>query len=404
MQALTTKTVLQRVTDLGLHIDSGNRVLIQLGARKIEGGSHGLAILAAFAQPTSMSAALESLQPSVKGAQEWMDLTSAIVRLYQAGVLRDESREPPPAVEPPLGYGAAPVHIKMLNDRARTESFIAGIRQVVRPGDVVVEIGTGTGVLAVAAARAGAKHVYAIEESSIAESAQAIFEANGVADRITLVRETSTEVDLPERGDLLVSEMIGNEPLAERLLEVTADAVKRLLKPGARLVPSKIRVFGLPVTVPDDQLMKYSFHEESLRTWRSWYGVDFGPLATAARTRLGFFLNNTLEARTWKRLSEPALLLEADLEMIRAPTVDTAKEVTATESGQLNGVVVYFEAELGPRAHLTTHPAEAGADNHWRTPVWIPADSLSLQIGDRFELTYTYNVAGRSNGVRIVPR
>ena len=64
--------------------------------------------------------------------------------------------------------------------------------------------------------------------------------------------------------------MIGNEPLAENALEITADAIKRLLKPDARLIPHKVRVFGLPVTVPGAELMKRTFEAENLQNWQSW--------------------------------------------------------------------------------------------------------------------------------------
>ena len=88
-----------------------------------------------------------------------------------------------------------------------------------------------------AAAPAGAKRVYAIEVRPIAEVAARFFQGSGLGDRITLIRGNSTEISLPERADVLVSEIIGNDPLAEQVLDTaTCDAVARLLKPGARLI------------------------------------------------------------------------------------------------------------------------------------------------------------------------
>ncbi|PYJ79683.1 MAG: hypothetical protein DME69_03705 [Verrucomicrobia bacterium] len=100
-------------------------------------------------------------------------------------------------------------HASMLNDRRRTSSYLASIRDVVKPGDIVVDIGTGTGILAIAAVHAGARHVYAIEEARIARVARALFEANGMTDPITLIRGRSTEVRLPQRADVLICELIG---------------------------------------------------------------------------------------------------------------------------------------------------------------------------------------------------
>ena len=166
----------------------------------------------------------------------------------------------------------------MLEDRVRTSRFIHAVRRTVRPGDVVVDLGTGSGVLAVAAAQAGAKRVYAIEVRPIAEVAARFFQGSGLGDRITLVRGVSTEIALPERADVLVSEMIGDDPLAERILETTYDAVARLLKPGARLIPSALRIHALPVVVPEKIRQRAFFTPEVLDRWQRWYGLPFRAL------------------------------------------------------------------------------------------------------------------------------
>ena len=89
----------------------------------------------------------------------------------------------------------------MLHDDRRTGDYLAALAEAVRPGDVVLDIGTGSGVLAVAAARAGARRVYAVEASDIAEVAERVFAANGVTDTVTLVPGWSREIELPEPAD-----------------------------------------------------------------------------------------------------------------------------------------------------------------------------------------------------------
>jgi len=244
MSNLSRETILRRLPELDLHLDAAGQVVIDLGYRRVACSSQVLAVLAEFSRPKTFASALQNLQRNAQGAENWIDLTATILRLHEAGVLVDGDAEPSRPTATQHGYGAAPVHIKMLNDRVRTDSFLAAVKQTVGPGDVVIDIGTGTGVLAIAAAQAGAKHVYAIEQSGIAQSARALFEVNGFADRITLIEGWSTEVELPERGTVLVSEMIGNDPLGERILKVTADAVNRLLEPGARLIPNRLALYG----------------------------------------------------------------------------------------------------------------------------------------------------------------
>ncbi|MEW6637680.1 MAG: 50S ribosomal protein L11 methyltransferase [Actinomycetota bacterium] len=397
---LTPDTVLRRAPDVRVRIDSSNNIRVYSEEAVYHLGPHGLAILDAFYQPTTMSRALERLGASVTGRQDWMSLTTTIMQLYEAGVLLDESQRTPKLETGKLSFGGPDIHIGMLNDRLRTSAFLSGISEVVRSGDVVVDIGTGTGVLAIAAARAGARHVYAIEASAIGETAQRIFEANGLEDRITLLRGWSTRLTLPERADVLVSEIIGNEPLGEDVLEITSDARQRLLKPGARMVPGRIRIFGLPVTIPEAEIARLRPTDRALQDWRSWYGIDFTPLSEMAGESASAFFVKPQKAHGWRTLSDPILLAEVDLREVERPLIDSSIVVSADASGDLNGLLVYFELELGPTTRLSTHPARVDENCSWHDMVWN-LEPLRLGEGDRFEVTYRYRATGTSHEVSV---
>src|SRR4051794_21052742 len=151
------------------------------------------------------------------------------------------------------------LHASMLGDRDRTAGYVEAVKRVVQPGDVVIDIGTGTGVRPLPAAQAGPAHVYAIEAGRIPRWARRLFEVNGFADVIEPVRGWSDEIVLPERADVLVSELIGDEPLAEDVVEITRDAALRLLKPGARLVPDTVSLYATAVEIPQQALDRMTF-------------------------------------------------------------------------------------------------------------------------------------------------
>jgi hypothetical protein len=289
----------------------------------------------------------------------------------------------------------------MLNDRTRTLSFIDAIRETVRPGDVVLDIGTGTGILAATAALAGARHVYAIEAGQIQRVARELFAGNGLADRITLIKGWSTQVELPERADVLISEVIGHEPLAEDVLETTADAVNRLIKPGARLVPRRLRIFCLPVQIPPSEIKKLVFTPEALRDWQSWYGIEFDALLKANRNSLFRFLINPYHLRRWKPLSPPLLLKDIDFKTCDHAQVETTCTARAASSGQMNGIVFYFELELSRNICLSTHPTVVRRDHHWSSPVWILTDPLTLKRDTHLSVTYKYDQRKRHSWCEV---
>ncbi len=284
----------------------------------------------------------------------------------------------------------------MLDDRARTASYQQAIRETVTPDDVVVDVGTGTGVLAVTAALAGARQVYAVEGSRMGRLAQQAFEANGLADRITLIEGRSTHVELPEKADVLVSEIIGNDPLDEAILETTSDAVGRLLKPGARLIPDNLRIYGLPVQIPAEWQHEHVFTDQAAARWQAWYDVDFSALAATARQQNHAFYTNTYNTREWPRLSEPVLLAELDLKLAHHQEVESSAEVRVTRSGELDGIVVFFETRLSESVELSIHPSRATPENSWGSKIWLPGQPVALEAGDTFGLTYAYGDRGSS--------
>ena len=94
-------------------------------------------------------------------------------------------------------YAEFEVHRTMICDRVRTEAFRRAIDSVVRPGDIVLDVGAGSGILSVFAARAGAARVYAVEQTSVAVLAQELAAANGVAEIVQVIHGDVMDIELP---------------------------------------------------------------------------------------------------------------------------------------------------------------------------------------------------------------
>jgi protein arginine N-methyltransferase 1 len=393
--ALTRETVLGRVPELSVRLHSDHAIGLEWEGGRLKCGPHGLAVLDAFAQPRSLAAGLDLLGKRAAGVLDWAYLVSTVYQMYESGILYDVSAARRPPWHGTSGYDDPAAHVRMLNDRVRTTAYLAAIRESVRPGDVVVDLGTGSGVMAVAAAQAGARHVYAIEPCAVGDVAQEVFAANGLADRITLVRGWSTQVELPEPADVLISVLVSCEPFGEGAVEYTHDALRRLVKPGARLVPESMTLWALPLSIPETARAAYSFTPGMLADWRQWYGIDFDPLAAAAGSRPRRVLVNPTAALAWAALSDPVPLANIDFRTATTSQVRYAATATATAAVLLNGILLYFELSLSPGVKLSQRPVPDKPPLFWKSPLWLLSEPLPLTVGTRLSMTYAY---GRGAG------
>jgi hypothetical protein len=154
------------------------------------------------------------------------------------------------------GAGAAPsYHFDMLQDEERNEAYRRGIEATVEEDDIVVDIGTGSGLLAIMAANAGAQHVFAIEgDPTLERAARMVVAANGKENVVTVVGRHSTQIkvgfglDVPTGADVLVTEIFDSWLLGEGMVPIMHDALARgLLADNARVVPAGAQIWGVLV-------------------------------------------------------------------------------------------------------------------------------------------------------------
>jgi hypothetical protein len=388
--------VLQRSSNVRLLLTGANTVKVKLPAGTLDCGPLGLRLLERFARPMSVR---EAAAAHAQGAQEWMDLLNTLAGLVEHGVLYDVAVGPEDAEVRGYGFDNPRPHIEMLDDVTRTRRFIDAVEATVRPGDVVVDVGTGTGILAMAAARAGAEQVYAIEAGAIAEQAEQIIAANGFADVITVLRGWSTSITLPRRADVLVTETIGSDPLDERIVEIVTDARRRLLSPDARIIPSRVSVLGTVVEVPETAIATNVYTAGRARRWQDAYGFDFRPLLAPER-RLHDHRVPMATTRAWSRLTPVVRLVDIDLRTVTSATVTAEALVHAERAGRLDGALLHFEVQLAPGIALSSDPLGPDEIASWSNVLSL-VPPVEVSPGQQLRLAYHRNVRGATTGLSV---
>ena len=247
-------------------------------------------------------------------------------------------------------------HEEMLSDSVRVNAYHQGIHANVGEGDVVLDLGTGTGLLAFMAAKAGASKVYAVEHSDFIDVAREIAELNTI-DNIEFVQANSREFTPPEPVDVIIHEQMGDELFNENMLENLLDLRDRVLAPGGKILPARFQLFVEPV----------SFYE-SMRVRRFWNidlpdGID---LSATERSYTAARFDTGRTEQLWTRPGSVATtmgtrspVLEFDvhtLESVESLPVDHVVAREAQKDMIVDGLCVWFTASFDDETTLTTSP------------------------------------------------
>lgn len=260
----------------------------------------------------------------------------------------------------------------MFSDRLRRDAMLRSLDAIVQPGDVVVELGTGVGYFAVAAAQRGARHVYAIETNDAVVLGPELAARNGVADRITFLHGHSLRQTLPERGDVLVWDLRGTLPMVNDHIASVADARERLLTPDARLQNVRDLLFAAPCEFPP-ALRELVFDGDG-----DTHGIDRSPIFARTRTRW-----SSSNIRSDLLLAPPAEWARIEWATVTSPDVRGSVSWMAARDGKLYGLSIWFDGELAGGAWLRNAPGEPGLV-YART--FLPFERpLEVRAGDRIE-------------------
>jgi len=258
---------------------------------------------------------------------------------------------------------------RMVEDTVRMSAYREALIRHVKPGSVVVELGAGPGVMAMLACQLGAAKVYAIEPDPSIELLRRFAKQNGFADRIVCIPKMSTEVDLPELGDVLLSDLRGTIPLHQTHIPSIRDARLRLLKPGGKQLPQRDR---LMVGLSRDDVQYVALQ-------RPWRHNDFGLKLDAGR---GYGMNTWRSANVPSMVSvgEPKQWAEIDYRTVESPDVAGSVELAGEAGERINGLQVWFEAEVCDGIGYSTGPDQP---EQVYGRLWLPLEEeVTFEAGE----------------------
>lgn len=272
---------------------------------------------------------------------------------------------------------------KMLADRPRMEFYRAAIARHIRPGDRVVDLGTGTGILAALASRQGASKVYAIDHSEILEHAKTLAQANGI-ENVDFVATHSKKFTVDRPVDVIVHEQMGDCLFDEDMVANVTDLRDRVLKPGGLILPSRFELYCDPIMVKDKHRAPflwelnvcgydYSSLERSRPQDPAYYRLRSGDPGM-----IGHFLCET----------EPALSFDLQTVVEAQMPHELNFKRTVVRGGRLDGYAIYFRARVDGGLCLSTSPLDAGRAPHWGFRI-LRTDRDTFEAGDEIEIKLT---------------
>jgi type II protein arginine methyltransferase len=273
-------------------------------------------------------------------------------------------------------------HIPMINDDERNAAYERVLQRTITPDSVVFEIGTGSGLVAMMAARAGAKHVVTCEAVPIlAATAAETIARNGFADRITVLSKSSTQVklgeDLPEKADVFVSELVNIGMLAPNMLPVIQHARANLVKPEAKIIPEAAVVWGVLLQCD---------HLAQINPVRTVAGFDMGAFDTF---RSPGYVQIDLGADPHQVLSGRFRVLDFDFRTAMKTEDVHHLAVLANQEGLCHGVCFWFDLVLD--AETTYRSESRSRTNHWKQAMHFFAEPVAVKPGDRLDIAVGYD-------------
>lgn len=288
-------------------------------------------------------------------------------------------------------YAHFGIHEEMIKDEVRTSTYRNAMyynRHLFRD-KVVLDVGCGTGILSMFAAKAGAKHVYAVDFSSIIDYSKQIIKDNNFEEVITLIKGKIEEVELPvDNVDIIISEWMGYCLLYESMLDTVLFARDKWLKPGGLLFPDKAQLYLCAI---EDRQYK----EDKIYWWDSVYGFDMSCIRKVALTEP---LVDVVEAK--QVVTNSCVVKEIDLHTVKKEDLSFSSpfQLYCRRNDYVHALVAFFTIEF-THCHKRTGFSTAPDCHytHWKQTVFYLEDYLTVKYGEELNGEFKMQPNPRNN-------
>ncbi len=264
-------------------------------------------------------------------------------------------------------------HFGYVADRTRLEQFRTAIDRTLRPGDRVVDLGCGTGILGLLCLRAGASHVIAIDSSAMLEVARRTMTRAGLADRCTFIHARSQQVTLPDPVDVVICDHVGHFGFDYGIVHTIGDARRRFLASGGRVIPGKLRLCVGAIESTAARAKVDRWNAQGVPEEFHWLRTHAANMQHAVQLAQGALLG------------APTVIGEIDLGMDQGDFFRWSGTLHVERDGTLHGLAGWFDCELAAGVSMTNSPLSDRAID--RSQAFLPVqESVPLRAGDEIRV------------------
>lgn len=286
-------------------------------------------------------------------------------------------------------------HHLMLNDELRMKAYRKAIFETVQPGDRVLDLGTGTGILSQWALEAGAEHVIGIDLSlPVLSMAEARMKRAGLSARFQPIHALSYDVQLPEPVDVLISEIIGNMADNENFQPILQDAIQRFLKPNGKAIPQAVRGYLVPVAARNAHADLCAGRISSITPH---YAVSQLYRDRKLSSPFNIYYDCILPRSIY--LSQPQIASSYSGDWGQPSTYSQKLCFTLTERSVLTGFKSYFVAQLSDATHLDISGddiARKTTSDSWKHAYLPIMSPIEVHAGDQLEMNWRRSMPEQS--------